>query len=111
MPRSFLLDRRTWPGQAAQRRMLDRDPRDISRFDLSTFLSAPVSASETSTIGKPMKGATESEEVRHGIYDVIVWLTQQKKSRRECMGAYIWLFANEDKRQQAYICSKHGINL
>ena len=50
---------RTWPGQAAQRRMLDRDPRAIGRFDLSTFLSAPVSASETSTIGKPMKGATE----------------------------------------------------
>ena len=59
MPRSFLLDRRTWPGQAARRRMLDRDPRDIGRFDLSMFLSAPVSASETSTIGKPMKGATE----------------------------------------------------
>ena len=59
MPRSFLLDRRTWPGQAAQRRLLDRDPRDIGRFDLSTFLSAPVSASETSTIGKPMEGATE----------------------------------------------------
>ena len=52
MPCSFLFDRRTWPGQAAQRRMLDRDPRDIGRFDLSTFLSAPVSASETSTIGK-----------------------------------------------------------
>ena len=62
MSRSFLLDRRTWPGQAAQRRMLDRDPRDIGRFDLSTFLSAPVSASETSTIGKPMKGATEYVE-------------------------------------------------
>ena len=55
MPRSFLLDRWTWPGQAAQRRMLDRNPRDRGRFDLSTFLSA----SETSTIGKPMKGATE----------------------------------------------------
>ena len=38
--------------------MLDRDPRDIGRFD-RTFLSAPVSASEPSTIGKPMKGATE----------------------------------------------------
>ena len=59
MPRSVLLDRRTWPGQAAQRRMLDRNPRDIGRFDLSTFLSAPVSASETSTIGKPIKSATE----------------------------------------------------
>ena len=59
VPRSFLLDRRTWPGQAAQRRMLDSDPLDIGGFDLSTFLSAPVSASETSTIGKPMKGATE----------------------------------------------------
>ena len=39
--------------------MLDRDPRDIGRFDLSTFLSAPVSASETNTVGKPMKSATE----------------------------------------------------
>ena len=62
MPRSFLLDRRTWPGQAAQRRMLDRDQRDRDRFDLSTFLSAPISASETSTIGKPMKSATEYTE-------------------------------------------------
>ena len=42
--------------------MLDRDPRDIGRFDLSTFLSAPVSASETSTIGKPMKSAIECIE-------------------------------------------------
>ena len=42
--------------------MLDRDPRDIGRFDRSTFLSAPVSASETSTIGKPMKSATECIE-------------------------------------------------
>ena len=42
--------------------MLDRDPRDMGRFDLSTFLSAPVSASETSTIGKPTKGATEYVE-------------------------------------------------
>ena len=59
MPRSVLLDRRTWPGQAAQRRMFDCNPRDIGRFDFSTFLSAPVSASETSTIGKPIKSATE----------------------------------------------------
>ena len=28
------------------------------------------------------------EEVRHRIYDVIVLLTQQEKSRRKCMGAY-----------------------
>ena len=58
--RTVQLDRRTWPGQAAQRRMLDHDPRDRGRFDLSTFLSAPVSASETSTIGKPMKGYIET---------------------------------------------------
>ena len=38
---------------------LDRDLRDIGTVELSTFLSAPVSASETSTIRKPMKSTTE----------------------------------------------------
>ena len=47
--------------------MLDRDPRDIGRFDV---LSAPVSASETSTIGKPMKGATEYIET---VGEGLVW--------------------------------------